>query len=195
MKKIQGFFLNFDAVDGAGAKILDGKDRLFGDGGNDWLVGGTQNDRTFGGAGNDLMNNDDNLDTNGGLNDIPDAPLFADADFSYGGSGRDVLIGNTGADRMYDWNGEYNSFYVPFGAFDNPTIIRKSNDSLIAFLLALGRESGADRTLTEPDGELGLTDKGETGGPRDPQPGNNGGVNRDTTGGPEDDRGTGLPLV
>src|SRR5205823_6094377 len=33
------------------------------------------------------------------------------------------------------------------------------------------------------------------GGPRDPQPGNIGGTRRDTQGGPEDDRGTALPLA
>jgi Ca2+-binding RTX toxin-like protein len=33
------------------------------------------------------------------------------------------------------------------------------------------------------------------GGPRDPQPGNIGGSHRDTQGGPEDDRGTALPLA
>jgi len=45
--KVEGFLLNFEAVDAAGAKIEDGKDRMFGDLGNDWLVGGTDNDRLF----------------------------------------------------------------------------------------------------------------------------------------------------
>src|SRR5262249_19203349 len=63
--KIPNFFLNFDAVDGANQKIEDGKDRMFGDLGNDWLVGGTGRDRLFGGKGDDLQNADDNLDTAG----------------------------------------------------------------------------------------------------------------------------------
>src|SRR5262249_50752603 len=41
--KIDNFFLNFDAYtdssNQAGTKINDGKDRVFGDAGNDWLVG------------------------------------------------------------------------------------------------------------------------------------------------------------
>ncbi len=55
--------------------------------------------------------------------------------------------------------------------------------------------------MTEPDGELGLFTQHDPqwqanhGGPRDPQPGNIGGSHRDTQGGPEDDRGTALPLA
>ena len=113
--KIANFLLNFDASN-AGVKIDDGKDNIFGDLGNDWLVGGTMNDRLFAGRGDDIINADDNLDTTGG-NDIPDSPAFADADFAYGGDGLDVLIGNTGKDRLWDWSGEFNSFFVPFSQF------------------------------------------------------------------------------
>jgi Ca2+-binding RTX toxin-like protein len=201
LAKISGFFLNFDAVDTAGKKIDDGKDRLFGDLGHDWLVGGTQNDRLFGGKGDDVLNADDNLDTAGGLNNQPDAVQFADRDFAYGGDGLDVLIANTGGDRLFDWGGEFNSYIVPFSPFGDPTVVRSPNPHIRDFLLALGRESGADQSLTEPNGELGLFTQSDPewqqnhGGPRDPQPGNTGGVHRDTQGGPEDDRGTALPLV
>ena len=41
----------------------DGADVLFGDAGNDWLVGGTNTDFLFGGFGNDLLQADDNLDS------------------------------------------------------------------------------------------------------------------------------------
>ena len=44
---------------------------------------GTGHDRLFGGMGDDLINADDNLDTNSGLNNQPDAPAFADADFGF----------------------------------------------------------------------------------------------------------------
>ena len=43
--------------------VDDGQDVLFGDGGNDWLVGGTNQDFLFGGYGNDLLQADDNLDS------------------------------------------------------------------------------------------------------------------------------------
>ncbi|WP_392533892.1 DUF4347 domain-containing protein [Nostoc sp. C117] len=199
MKKINNFFLNFDAVDGASNKINDGKDRVSGDLGNDWLVGGTQNDRLFGGFGDDLMNADDNHDTAGGLNNQPDAVEFADRDFAFGGGGLDVLIANTGGDRLFDWRGEFNSYLVPFSAFGNPTVVRSPSPQIQQFLLDLGKESGADRTLSEPNGELGLVTQEDPqwqdqgGSPRDPQPGNTQ-ARRDTQGGPEDDRTTALPL-
>lgn len=199
-EKIEGFLLNFDTVDANGDKIEDGKDRIFGDNGHDWLVGGTGNDRLFGGRGDDLMNADDNHDTNGGLNDQPDDPEFAGADFVYGGAGLDVLIANTGGDRMFDWSGEFNSFIVPFSPFGAPTVNRSPSPHIRQFLADLGLASGADPLLAEPHGELGLYDQGDAdwgtnkGGPRDPQPGN-GRARRDTRGGPEDDRHTALPLT
>ena len=160
LTKVNGFFLNFDAVNGA-TKIDDGNDVLFGDDGNDWLVGGTDNDRLFGGTGDDHINADDNHDTNGGLNNAPDVAAFADRDFVYGGDGLDVMIANTGGDRLFDWGGEFNSYVVPFAAFGAPTVNRAPSPQIQAFLLALGQESGS---------------------------------RRDTQGGPEDDRGTALPL-
>ncbi|RKZ88438.1 MAG: hypothetical protein DRR16_04890, partial [Candidatus Parabeggiatoa sp. nov. 3] len=189
--KIPGFLLDFDVVDAQGNKILDGTDRLYGDLGHDWLVGGTENDRMFGGWGNDLMNADDNLTTNNGLNDQPDASEFADGDFAFGGAGLDVLIANTGKDRLFDWSGEFNSYFVPFSPFGAPTVNRGVSPNLINFVTELGLGGGADISLTEPDGELALvTQKDEAwqdqrGKPRDPQPGNLGGVQLDERGGPE----------
>ncbi|NEU80298.1 DUF4347 domain-containing protein [Nostoc sp. UIC 10630] len=185
--KINGFLLNFEATDNAGVKIEDGKDRIFGDLGNDWLVGGTGKDRLFGGLGDDLMNADDNLDTNGGLNNQPDAPAYADPDFIYGGGGLDVLIGNTGGDRLIDWNGEFNSYFVPFSQFGEPTVNRIPNNNWKNFVTNLGRTSGADQSLTEPNGEVGVVDT-DTGSPRDPQPGTQSG-NIDTNGSKENDTG------
>ena len=132
------------------------------------------------------------MDTNGGLNDQPDAPLFADGDYAYGGAGLDVLMANTGNDRLFDWTGEFNSFIVPFSPFGAPTVNRLLSPAAKAFIADLGRQEGADATLFEPNGELGLVDQDDPdwndqhGGPRDPQPGNIGGVKRDTQGAPED---------
>ena len=202
--RIEGFLLNFDTyridestgalivVNGQPIKSHDGTDSIFGDTGNDWLVGGTGADRMFGGRGDDYLNADDNMDTNGGLNDGPDDPLFADADFAYGGAGLDVLMANTGGDRLFDWTGEFNSFIVPFSPFGAPTVNRLLSPATKDFIQALGTGEGADPTIFEPNGELGLVDQDDPdwndqhGGPRDPQPGNIGGVQRDTQGGPED---------
>jgi hypothetical protein len=59
LRRIAGFFLNFEARDAAGVKVDGGKDFLFGDHGHDWLVGDTLNDRLFGGMGDDVLNSDD----------------------------------------------------------------------------------------------------------------------------------------
>lgn len=154
-KKIADFLLNFAATDDSNDKVNDGADRIFGDNGNDWIVGGTNADLLFGGLGDDLLNADDNLETNGGLNNVADAASFNDADIAFGGNGKDVLIANGNADRLFDWGSGGYTFYVPF----SPTgsVINTSSASAVkTFLLALGKAGGADQTLAEPNGELGL---------------------------------------
>ena len=94
---------------------------------------------------------DERLD--GVLGQFHDAPLFADHDFAYGGDGLDVLIANSGGDRLFDWSGEFNSFIVPFSAFGDPTVVRQPSPQIYQFLLDLSRASGADQSLTEPNGE------------------------------------------
>jgi len=185
LKKIEGFCLNFEA----GAD--DGNDVLFGDLGNDWLVGGTDNDHLYGGYGTDVMNLDDNLETNGGMNNMPDEdnnPGGID-DTAFGGAGRDILIANTLADRLIDWTGEFNSYLVPFSIFGKFTVSREPKNDLMEYLYDLSKNDGADQSLgwdTDPDrkrngepfGELGMVmqkDFGwheQTGGPRGPQAGN-----------------------
>ena len=119
-------------------KSEDGRDRIFGDNGNDWLVGGTDCDWLFGGFGDDLLNLDDYLETNGGLNDRPeDDERFRDGDFAFGGAGRDVLIANTAQDRMFDWHGEFNTFVVPFAPFGIPTVNRLFSPDTRDFIRAL----------------------------------------------------------
>ena len=202
---IPNWFLNFDAyvideatgqpVDSNGqlVKSDDGRDSLYGDNGNDWIVGGTNCDWLFGGFGDDLLQLDDNLLTDGGKNDNPenDDPRFRDGDFAFGGAGRDVLIANTALDRMYDWGGEFNSFIVPFAPFGNPTVNREFSPAARALILALSLAGGEDTRLalqtpfdetalvTPADGQLW---QDQHGAPRDPQPGNIGGVKRDDTG-------------
>jgi Ca2+-binding RTX toxin-like protein len=171
----------------------DGDDKIFGDLGNDWVVGGTGRDNVYGGWGNDLLNVDDTHATNGGLNDIPDThPTYEDR--AYGGAGRDVLIGNTGGDRLIDWVGEYNSYLVPYAPFGQASVSRTLQPFLPEFLYALSEGDGADPTRAsytgdprngEPAAELGLVlqkDQAwqdQTGAPADPQAGNIPGGKRD----------------
>ena len=194
------------------AARTDGNDIIFGDLGNDWLVGGTGNDTLWGGFGNDLLQADDNLSAgclastpNGTctqtgitwLNDTPDThPSYEDR--AYGGAGRDVLIGNTGGDRLIDWIGEFNSYLVPFAPFGIATVSRQVPPALFEFLYVLSKAQGADPTRAadtniasaprngEPNGEIGLVtqkDHGlwqnQSGAPADPQAGNIPGGKRD----------------
>ncbi|MCA9062142.1 MAG: hypothetical protein KDA96_03765, partial [Planctomycetaceae bacterium] len=165
LAKINGFVLNFESSSG-GMKINDGMDNIFGDEGNDWLVGGTQNDRMFGGMGDDLLNADDNLETDGGLNRMIDPAEYADADFAYGGAGLDVLIANTGADRLIDWVKNFNTYVVPIDptpagvTIAAPTVIRDPSSALVNLLRALARSGGidtdVDATANLLDTEMGL---------------------------------------
>ncbi|MEO6494544.1 MAG: hypothetical protein ABIP99_17070 [Ilumatobacteraceae bacterium] len=222
----RSFFLNNDAtsgnwvtacvaVDNRGActatitnQPSDGNDVIFGDLGNDWSVGGTGEDTIWAGWGNDLSNADDVLTTNGGLNDAPDGVNSSYQDRVFGGAGLDILIGNTGGDRLIDWVGEFNSYLVPFAPFGIATVSRQVNPQLPEFLYALSRSQGADPTRAtdtgedparngEPFGELGLItqrDHGQwqtqTGGPTDPQAGNIPGGRRDTLRGADFNDGT-----
>jgi Ca2+-binding RTX toxin-like protein len=154
LNKIANFFLNFDAGP-LGNTIDDGADMLFGDNGHDWLVGGTNADRLFGGMGDDVLNADDQLDTNGGSNNIPDVGAESSPDIVFGGGGLDRLIANATTDRLIDWNGEFNQYLMPFtGTY--PTVIKASSDILANALRLLGAGSGMDTRLVEPAGELGL---------------------------------------
>ena len=84
-----------------------------------------------------------------------------------------MLIANTSGDRLFDWHGNFNPFLVPFNSNGGPTIIRSQSPHTEAFLYALGAGDGADRTLSEPYGELGLVDSNDKpgrAGPSTPQP-------------------------
>src|SRR5207302_10626053 len=95
--------------------------------------------------GNDLLNADDDLTTNNTLNNGPDTSVSYE-DRAFGGAGRDVLIANTGGDRLIDWVGEYNSFLVPFSPFGMATVSRTLQPALMDFLYALSASDGADPT-------------------------------------------------
>jgi Ca2+-binding RTX toxin-like protein len=200
------FLLNFDRAEGPvdprsagdtsfpGGRPTDGDDRLFGDLGNDWIVGGSGRDHLYGGWGDDLLNADDDHDSTLGAadpraNDVPD-PDYSYEDIAFGGAGRDVLIANTGGDRLIDWAGEFNGYIVPFSPFGAPTVVRAAQPQVVRFLYALAASDGADPTLAaaagdarngEPFGELGVVTSGDAawgdqhGGPADPQPGSGSG--------------------
>ncbi|MCP4378053.1 MAG: hypothetical protein GY794_18000, partial [bacterium] len=117
-------------------------------------------------------------------------------DRAFGGAGRDVLIANTGGDRLIDFTGEFNSYIVPFAPFGAFTISRAVQPQLMNFLYDLSESDGADPTRAndaggdparngEPFGEIGLVRQqdadwqDQTGAPDDPQPGNIAGGKKD----------------
>ncbi len=206
LTRIDGFALNFDETEGELTPTTrewakgDGDDRLFGDIGADWIMGGTGRDHLWGGLGTDILNLDDDLNTNGGANDVPDAawtPISQYGDLAYGGGGRDLLIANTSHDRMVDWVGEFNEFVVPFSPNGAWTIVRSPAPWVADFLMAVAESDGLDPTRTdfgdadqlgEPYGEIGLADQDSglwqdnTGAPDGQQSGNSGGGKRDGRG-------------
>ena len=177
--KIDDFFLNFDAADAARPRSSDGKDRLFGDVGNDWLVGGTQQRPAVRRQGRRPAQR----------RRQPRHQRRAEQPARRRGVRRPRLrlrrrrAGR--ADRQHRRRPavrlgrrvqhllravQRRSASRPSYRFPSPHIQQ--------FLLDLGRESGADQSLTEPNGELGLFTQSDPqwqqnhGGPRDPQPGN-----------------------
>ena len=81
--------------------VLDPPANVFGDAGDNSLMGGTGSDRLYGGSGNDSFdagNGDDILYGNGG-NDVFVAG--AGHDQLYGGSGNDTFSGGSGNDVLY----------------------------------------------------------------------------------------------
>jgi hypothetical protein len=160
------------------------------------MVGGTGRDVMFSGWGDDLMNADDYLGTNGGLNNSFDAVNRdtnpSHEDLAFGGAGRDVIILNTNGDRGIDWLGEFNTFLTPYAQFGAVSVSRLLQPQVPELLYALSKSAGADMTLAalyggaaarngEPFGELGLIVQqdaawqAQSGGPRDPQAGNTNG--------------------
>ena len=127
---------------GAGADLLqgddpdnngqgDGNDALFGDLGNDTINGGGGGDHLWGGAGNDRLDGQSGDDT------------------SYGGDGDDSLYADQKGDRLMDWFGNFNNFYVPWPSYGAQVILRSPAPQTRQFLLDLANADGA----TDANGE------------------------------------------
>ena len=145
---------------------VTGDKALFGDLGNDYIVAGMGRVRVYGGWGFDLVDLRASTQEDGGLNDGPVPNLvnngngtfsLATANFvygtpaweslAYGGAGQDIYFAGTGGDRLIDWVGNHNSFYVPFSQFGMPGVSRTLQPFLPEFLYALSKSDGADPLL------------------------------------------------
>jgi Ca2+-binding RTX toxin-like protein len=156
----------------------DGRDSMHGGPGNDMMNGNGDVDKLFGGDGDDVVwggpgdddlwggYQDDNLDVRPRVAsalhpaDPPEwftygAPdNYQGLDLIYGGWDRDALQANVAApgprvtDRLIDWAGGFNVFYVCTGAYGEGTITRSGSPSLEAFLQNLSAADGAVNTRT-----------------------------------------------
>jgi hypothetical protein len=82
---------------------------------------------------------------------------------AFGGAGQDIFFAGTGGDRLIDWVGNHNSYYVPFSQFGMPAVSRTLMPFLPEFLYALSKSDGADQTLGPRSdafcaGSMGSTD-------------------------------------
>jgi Ca2+-binding RTX toxin-like protein len=129
-------------------------DKVFGGDGNDVAWGGRDDDDIWGGHG------DDHLDVRPRREgETPTDPPewftygepdnYQGLDIVYGGWDRDAMQANVAApgpqdtDRLIDWAGGYNVFYVCPGAYGEGTITRQGNPALRVFLEDLAAGDGA----------------------------------------------------
>jgi Ca2+-binding RTX toxin-like protein len=145
---------------GAGADLASGgtgDDRVFGGDGADALWGDHGNDRLYGGHGTG-----DNLDVKPRLGADPTiwfvvAPLVDrdgltaptnGVDLIYGGWGHDALQADhvskrAPGDRLIDWAGRYNVYYVCDGSRGRDTVIRSPSRGMEEFLRLIAANDGA----------------------------------------------------
>lgn len=155
----------------AGADLIQGdgdtdlqetadEDHLFGGDGNDVLWGGRGHDHVWGGYGNDYLD----VKPRPASSDRPADPTnwftygmtdnYQGIDYLYGGWGQDALQANIGGpgktpgDRLFDWVGAYNVYYVCSGAYGEGVITRSHSPSIIQFLQKLAESDGAIATAT-----------------------------------------------
>ena len=81
------------------------------------------------------------------LNDAPETHTSFE-DRVFGGAGLDILIANTGGDRLIDWAGEFNCFLVPFSPFGIATVGRQGAPRLFDSCTRSPKAQGRDPTLT-----------------------------------------------
>lgn len=165
---------------GAGNDLMNGNtgnDRLFGDDGNDVMWGGFDHDHLYGGRGGDYLDVKPRPEMTVGKKghemtlpaDLAEWFAFGedenghdnyqDVDYIYGGWGQDAMqadVGDNGpvaGDRLIDWVGAYNVYYLCPALYGEFVITRSHSPSVIEFL----------QQLAEGDGALQPADNGSSG--------------------------------
>ena len=145
---------------GPGNDIINGngaEDHLFGDDGNDVMWGGPDHDHLYGGRGNDYLDVKPRLampdlgkpadPADWFIYGMPDN--FQGIDYIYGGWDQDAMQADNGGpgpqegDRLIDWSGGYNAYYVCPAAYGEFYITRDLSPNMIAFLQKLAQGDGA----------------------------------------------------
>jgi hypothetical protein len=161
---------------GAGNDLMNGNggnDRLFGDHGDDVMWGGPHHDHLWGGRNDDYldvkprpeMTVGTGKDDKGKQEMVPADPVewfaygatdnFQDIDYIYGGWDRDAMqadVADNGpvpGDRLIDWVGAYNVYYLCPGLYGEFVITRGHSPSVVQFLQELAMGDGALDTGTE----------------------------------------------
>lgn len=117
-------------------------DRLFGDGGDNSLMGGSGNDQLFGRFGDDTLSGGDGRDNLvAGLGD----------DTLYGGSGNDRLLGNAG-DDVFVFGDDHGSDRID-DFVQGEDLIEFTND-LIDFASLTIEQDGANVVITSAEGTI-----------------------------------------
>lgn len=141
---------------GAGADLMngnDGNDRLFGDRGDDAIWGGLHHDHLWGGYGADYLDvrpRDDDPQT---WQAFAESDHYQDIDYVYGGWDQDAMQANVAdegpvpGDRLIDWVGAYNVYYLCPGLYGEFVVTRALSPGLIRFLQRLAEGDGAVDTV------------------------------------------------
>lgn len=160
---------------GAGDDLANGgagNDAVFGGNGNDDLWGGPGHDRIYGGFGEDSIDvkprTADPADPASWWVVAPlvdrDGPVTTNGkDTHYGGWDADELQADEGdagtvpGDRLVDWQGAYNAYYVCDGAYGAGRVEREFSPNMVEVWQRLAHGDGAFEVLTEgASGEVEL---------------------------------------
>jgi hypothetical protein len=130
-------------------------DKVFGGDGADIMWGGRGDDNLWGGRGDDYLD----VRPRSSSPDFPDDPplwhtfgrfdFYQGLDLIYGGWDRDALQANVAApgprntDRLIDWVGGYNVFYVCPGAYGEGTITREGSPNFRSWMQQVIDADGA----------------------------------------------------
>jgi Ca2+-binding RTX toxin-like protein len=160
---------------GAGSDLMNGNsgnDRLFGDNGADVIWGGPHHDHLWGGNGDDYLDVKphpamiigNGSQGKGKPRAIPADPLewfvyggednFQNIDYIYGGWDQDAMqadVADTGpvpGDRLIDWVGAYNVYYLCPGLYGEYVITRDHSPHIVRFLQDLASGDGAVDSTT-----------------------------------------------